>query len=129
MKHLSKEISFSLAKLLREKGVKINGTSVFNYEAITKENGMVYIPELDIEMKESDWTDDLCFPTIAQVIDWIYEKDGVWIDVRLDLNYEGHSFTWVYIGENVGSQFEKGYKTPSEAYEKAIEHYLTNVNK
>jgi len=77
-----------------------------------------------LKSKGFDEPQDTSAPTIAQAIMWVYEKHGVWI-------YSYHNGT-LFIGsiqDSTGSIKGRllGYKTPTEAYEAAIEYALTNL--
>ena len=69
-------------------------------------------------------------PTIAEVVMWVYEKHGIWINVE---RHEPKSlFNWVIIYQDdvaVKESRGNGYKSPTEAYEAAIEYCLTNLIK
>lgn len=68
------------------------------------------------------------YPTIAEVIMWLYEKHGIWI-VSLPELINGTDITYypyVYEG-GVGEDLEFCFNLPTEAYEAAIEYCLTNL--
>ena len=88
-------VSFELAKLLKEKGYRV-------------------LPDF----KSS-------YPTISDVVMWLYEKHGIWISV----NHSRSLLFYPYIYKN-GQQIEGGeysYDLISEAYEVAIEYTLKNL--
>lgn len=70
-------------------------------------------------------------PTIAEVVMWLYEKHGIWIQVFI-LN---KTFAWKLQDVNtlvitcLYSQQDKGYKSPTEGYEAAIIHVLNTIIK
>lgn len=118
---MNTEVSFPLAKLLKEKGFdeKVNSYFADNgrEEHFQPKYKMNYNSYLKVGLTHSR-------PTIAEVIDWIYEKHGVWI-------YSYHNGT-LFIGsiqDSTGSIKGRllGYKTPTEAYSAAIEYVLTNL--
>ena len=114
MKHLSKEVSFPLAKLLKEKG-----QNIISSKLMYASNGELTDAIYDF--------DDWCFaPTIAEVIDWLFEKHGIWINVTISQE-DG----WEYIIGNTITFDGLGYKSlfnsPKEAYEAAIEHTLNEL--
>lgn len=83
------------------------------------------IEELDLMDKSNP---DL-HSEIMQVIMWLYEKHGIWVQVFI-LN---KTFAWKFIEIEkqvswcLFSQQDKGYNSPTEAYEAAIEYVLTKL--
>ena len=76
-------------------------------------------------------SDYISAPTIAEVVMWLYEKYGVWIVVNITISsdwyfelYDLNSKRNAEIKVNVNL-----YSSPSEAYESAIKHYLTQIIK
>lgn len=67
------------------------------------------------------------YPTIAEVVMWLYEKYGIWVSV----NREPESGVFFFsVDKNKGDFFfDKGddYSSPTESYEAAIEYCLTNL--
>lgn len=122
---LNKQVTFSIAKLLKEKGfdritnksyrVSINPEIIVG-EPITDEN--TYFPNV----KES-----YSAPTIADVVMWLYEKYGIWIYTRPFSSGYFHG----YIVDNSGEMKEAintiNFNSPTEAYEAAIEYTLKNL--
>jgi hypothetical protein len=87
-------VSFPLAKVLKEKGFRI-------------------LPAF----KSS-------YPTISDVVMWLYEKHGIWISVDPDNDID----TWFYtISHGTSTTVFGNYSGPIEAYEGAIEHVLTHL--
>jgi len=76
-------------------------------------------------------------PTIADVVMWLYEKYGVWIDVDIEgegfdifyfLAYRNHEErVKEYMKKLNDENYHTNYKTPKEAYEAAIEYTLNNL--
>ena len=92
-------ISFDLAKLLKEKGYRI-------------------LPDF----KSS-------YPTIAEVVMWLYEKHGIWIWVEINgidktFDYHIHNLNTLSSSSNI-----EGYHfySPTEAYEEAIKLTLNEL--
>ena len=66
-------------------------------------------------------------PTIADVVMWLYDKHGIWIEVIVEQpNHFGYD---VFKVKNNISQVEEfiSFNSPTEAYEAAIEYTLTNL--
>ena len=55
-------------------------------------------------------------PSIAEVIIWLYEKHDIWIEVSYDRGYKEFHI--------ILDRKKLTFKTPVEAYETAIWHYL-----
>ena len=99
--NMTTQISFKLAKLLKEKD--------YPFEFITIG-----------ELKEVP----LNIPTIAEVIMWLHEKYRVWISV----DPENDTDTWFHtISHNKSGTVFGDYNSPTEAYEAAIEYCLRNL--
>lgn len=63
-------------------------------------------------------------PTISDVVMWFYQKYNIWISV----DPENDTDTWFYtISHNKSEIVFGNYSSPTEAYEKAIEHVLNNM--
>jgi hypothetical protein len=86
------------------------------------------------------------FENIADVVMWLYEKHGIWINVCptiIEYNYRKDSIGFIYhitkletylnYGKMYGSEdvgiFQNSYyfNSPTEAYESAIEYALNNL--
>lgn len=107
-------VSFELAKLLKEKGISIDGK-----ERILHSNYTVY---------ENEYPD--C--TIAEVVMWVYEKYEVWILVQPISVVGKFQFRTYYNNKGVMNQhwndsMGKQFNSPTEAYEAAIEYTLNNL--
>lgn len=130
-------VRFPIAKLLKEKGVNIKTQKTFypNGEECD------YYPYDNLgENNSYFWR-----PTIAEVVMWLYEKHGIWIETSKIDGYQ-NLFYYTITGSN-GFNFghkitviewddekcdEMGYNnkynnSPTEAYEAAIEYTLNNL--
>jgi len=65
-------------------------------------------------------------PTIAKVVMWLYEKHGIWIAVTQELGYTT-TFCYQIMGEHISATYKPYFKTPTKAYEAAIEFTLENL--
>lgn len=120
-------VNFSIAKLLKEKG--------FNELC----NQLYFDGELkDITVQKVSYDDTLSSryyiaPTIADVVMWLYEKHGIWIDVSLNQFSKPKDLQWMYsivfTEDCTYSHSPKSYISPTEAYEAAIEYVLTKLIK
>jgi len=131
-------VNFELAKLLKEKGfdVKVRGRIHVSHWHLVKDNiipSNVNIYYTDIFAPLGNWNDGIqhfmSIPTIAEVVMWLYEKHGIWIEVK-KCNY--YSFDYKIINGNENLMFKKtplhrNLKSPTETYEVAIEDAIENL--
>ena len=115
-------VDFTTAKLLKEKGFNNKVSHYWNY------NGEVlfsYKPKTD----PINYT---MAPTITEVVMWLYEKHGIWIEVVWDIELN-KELKWYSGITNVGDSSEleifqsNPCDTPTEAYSQAIEYTLKNL--
>ena len=66
-------------------------------------------------------------PTIAEVVMWLYEKHGIWIDVRYMDDVLGFGFCVTTLEDNTEHEEVYNYNSPTEAYSQAIEYTLKNL--
>ena len=66
---------------------------------------------------------------IMQIIMWLYEKHGIWIEVRFLESFKTFYFELININNLKGmtSKGENHFNSPTEAYEAAIEYTLNNL--
>lgn len=129
-------VNFEIAKLLKEKGYNIP-TIAYRQKSAVKGDETILplsIPNHEFYWTPVDWNNYseqvpyYSMPTIAEVVMWIYEKQGVWIWVSLELGYH-ITFCWQLAGENTGSTFKQNFKNPTDAYQDAINFTLINIIK
>lgn len=167
-------VKFQLAKLLKEKGWNKPELNFYFEDGTFSENvfrdsvGMDYGSQFEVGFSEliENWNDkwltkkngDRCFgcdksrgyfetfsaPTIAEVVMWLYEKHGIWIDVYYNSKYKSWDYEYTNINwsqEEVDKKLEEDihnlldnifnakikYNSPTEAYEAAIEFTLKNL--
>jgi len=142
---LSKPVDFSTAKLLKEKGFKERTLCYYfknNLEEPYLENGSSTDVEFRVDLEDlydyhnNEYLKERCSaPTIAEVVDWLFEIHGIWVSVEtfryLKFNYRV-SKKEKTMSVKVPFSFEvvdAGYdlESPTEAYEKAIESCLTKI--
>ena len=127
-------VSFELAKLLKDKGFDLECEYIRD----------LYNSGLTVKTsRKEDWNfkkplvDAYSAPTIAEVVMWLYEKHSLWI---LPLPTVCGYFAWKIIDmqDDPNRPIERppyndvdgvDYRTPTEAYEAAISHALTNIVK
>lgn len=86
-------------------------------ETLLKEKGFRILPDFESN-----------YPTIAEVVMWIYENHNIWVSVDRYLDpEESEDFRYGYNIYYIDDYFGRGYKTPTEAYEGAIEYTLNNL--
>ena len=120
---MNKPISFELAKLLKEKRfdrpccefyyMKNNPNKL--QESFNKNKKW----DFNFENEYQFPCKSISAPTIAEVLMWLYEKHGIWIEVYYDNGKK--EFYTVLNGE------EYKYNLPTEAYKAAIDYCLTNL--
>jgi len=113
-------VNIEIAELLKEKGYDI---PCYHY---------YYKNKLDSSSKDN-WNDlnGYSAPTIAEVVMWLYEKYGVWIDVSLNQYSKPKDLQWMYsivfTQDCTYSHSPKSFNSPTEAYEAAILYTLNNL--
>jgi hypothetical protein len=67
-------------------------------------------------------------PTIAEVVMWLYEKHGIWVEVRKHTRNGLRCFSPYIDNKPVREDvFFNDYDLPTEAYEAAIKYCLENL--
>ena len=113
-------INFEITKLLKEKGYN---------ELCSK----IYLDgELKDAWKKVNYDDTLpsgfyIAPTIAEAVMWLYEKYGIWINVRRVWNKGEIIGFEVTIDQIDGFTETDIYNSPTEAYSEAILYTLKNL--
>lgn len=119
-------VSFELSKLLKENGFDKGCYYFYDIDGNIQESYLENGSSSDtyFRVESSDLPDNFnsnkgkfSAPTIAQVVMWIYEIRGIWIEARI--NSDDYKF----------SSYVDGYKvdifdTPTEAYIDAIRFYM-----
>ena len=106
-------VSYEIAKLLNEKGFD----EKCEHWAYLDNNCMAMVYDSKTCVK---------VPTISEVVMWLYEKHGIWIAVTLEVGYKT-TFCYHVMGEDISSAYKAYFKSPTEAYEAAIEYALKNL--
>jgi len=115
-------VKFETSKLLKEKGYNEQTIDIY-------QDGEILRLKSTISNKEFMTSRNYSAPTIAEVVMWLYEKYKIWIQVFI-LN---KTFAWKVQDVNtlvitcLYAQQDKGYNSPTEAYEAAIEFTLKNL--
>lgn len=122
-------ITFPIAKLLKEKG--FDKVMKYHYPNLSIEKQEIYLPtNWNKFTYMSGNSEYYSAPTIAEVIMWLYEKHGIWIWVNPYKDHAADNNEPYKAQMNVfknGITVSKEYRTPTEAYSKAIEYVLTNL--
>ena len=121
-------VSFGLAKLLKEKGYD---KPVNNY---TSERDGDYFSNEKQTISYKNYNEIrnvYSIPTIAEVVMWLYEKYGIWIEClhRGDMGDFTFKISKLKKGWRTEPHYihESGYNSPTEAIEAAIEYVLKNL--
>ena len=133
---MNERVSYELAKLLAEKGFEIKERPMFYFDFSTQTGVYMYNGEgslvlcsMPLVCIKNNWIDA---PTIAEVVDWIYEKYSIWIEVHGWTNQPVGDEIWLNCFQsfvNGDSMDVRIFKSPTEAYEAAIEYCLKNLIK
>jgi hypothetical protein len=103
-------VSFEIAKLLKEKGISIDGK-----ERILYSNYTVY---------ENEYPDY----TIADVVMWLYDNHGIWIECFIDDDKTfGYLISKISEEGRLDFPIKGNFVTPTEAYQAAFEYTLNNL--
>ena len=114
-------VSLEIAKLLKEKGFDRKCTSFYDLTSNNQIN--------DTSLGNYNLTkQSISIPTIAEVVMWLYEKYGIWIEVQCpDMPTELWSFN-IHRFQKYGGYGDGGdFNSPTEAYQAAIEYTLNNL--
>lgn len=135
---MNKEVSFKLALLLDEKKFGEYNLTEYHYNREDYyRQGKLCIEKGHLLHNEdypyNVYNGQLNAPTIAEVLMWLYEKHGVWINVDVDINgkfrhivrkYNSNDKAWEVIKSFTISEY---CNSPTEAYEAAIKYTLENL--
>lgn len=111
-------VDFSTAKLLKEKG--FDNVQCTGYYFGTDD----CIP---ITSNKQHKTQDKCLaPEQHQVVDWLLEKHGIWIDVRYMDDILNFGYTITTIKDNTEQYVLYKFNYPQQAYSAAIDYILLN---
>ena len=110
-------VSFSIAKLLKEKGLDIEKQNFYNsHGQLNSDIEDFFIPRYEA-------------PTIVEVVVWLYEKHGILTVVNVNIMGSWY-FEHFDLKEKRNAQFkptDTHYDSPTEAYEAAIIYTLKNL--
>ena len=128
---MDKPVSYKLARLLKKKGFdEPCRASILFMSAPFYNGGLTTNSELSKQGRMMGISTLCSAPTIAEVIMWLYEKYGIWIQVHHWTNQPVNDELWencfcAYVnGDNMDAAI---FKTPTEAYEAALEYVLKEV--
>ena len=131
-------VNFELAKLLKEKGFNDQTlhfytkpkSKMFGIDEHNRYYNIVNTPKKLYTCGEhsvADIKNVYSAPTIADVVMWLYEKHGVWIETPFwDSKFRIKIINTIEEKLLRGIDFE-GYNSPTEAYEAAIKYCLTEL--
>ena len=139
-------IKFELAKLLKEKGYFFKTPHFYTTEnphSYHKDKlsgvcilGLLHSETLYKEYTEVDEESGLLkyqlnpsivhAPTIAEVVMWLYSKHDIWISVSHKRHSQNKHWYYNIKQANEIETYLWEFKTPTEAYEAAIEYTLKN---
>lgn len=130
-------VSFSIAKLLKEKGFDEICYKYVELNLLDNTFGRVCKDRKTrnsiLEKRRKEYSSQykgllpefVTIPTIAETVTWLYETYGVWIFVSK--TSKSDKWYYSYQSENDREASMKDYDSLTEAYESAIEYCLTNL--
>lgn len=128
-------VNFEISKLLKEKGFDVPTTKCYAEERFIDKNtgGDLFTGVFRLCTKSRFHKRYYYAPTIAEIIIWLYEKHGIWIQPTIcsDKTFkvgciELNNYPLVeHIVRNKNEQLY--FNSSTEAYESAIEHTLKNL--
>ena len=134
---MNTEVSFEIAKLLKEKGIVIEVEDVVYYidevnnieEHRIKNQDVLYHYPYYHTFKPDD--NEYQTYTIVEIVMWFYEKHGIWIECLHRGDIGDFTFKYSKLKDNFRTEphyiNEEGFNSPTEAYTKAIEHCLNKL--
>ena len=117
---MNKEVSFPIAKLLKEKGFDKRTPLVWLFSL-----GKTHLREvhLSLELNNAEYN----APTIAEVVMWLYEKYDIWISVKKEY-HNGALLGFEAIIDSEDGFIDVGtFAEPTRAYEAAIKYTLNHI--
>jgi len=134
-------VTFEQAKLFKEKGFDEITKAIYQYENLEVNNDYV-------NFRNSLFSYDhfeISAPEHWQVVEWLRVNYGIWVSIEPCMNVEGDwrtpvkgTFSFMYAIKYANEKlyivfnknpmlFEKGFKTPQEAYSAAFDYILNNI--
>ena len=120
---MRKNVTFPIAKLLKEKGFNEPCEDRFD------ENGIPTATKLGMHMHPNNYSDSYSAPLISDVVDWLLEKHSIWI-------FCDRTTTWFWtIQKSTGEYIHHEDQEPLtdeickgfNSYLAAIEYTLTEI--
>lgn len=128
---MNKPVNFEIAKLLKEKEFNLYcQCSYWNDELTPYTPG--YALEDGTTSNEKYWEFERYYaPTITEVVMWLYEKHGIWIECLHRGMLGDFTFKVSKLKKGWRTEphyiHETGFNSPTGAYEAAIKHTLENL--
>jgi len=120
-----KYVTFPVAKLLKEKGFDIPCIYFwFEKGNISKPSRKQFQIPFNWNNFESGMR--MSAPLQSDVVDWLLEKHGIWIQCVIYRRNPNDYICGVYFNK-LDSYLTIPFTSPQEAYEKAFEYILTNL--
>lgn len=124
---MTTHVNFSTAKLLKEKEFQepCSRYYIVDFQNF-KADGVLYNCGIPVIRRKNQ--PHLCnAPIIAEVVMWLYEKHGIWIEVNLG----DYGFYWTVMSKDKNiiaeSKYRNVFNSPTETYETAILYTLNNL--
>lgn len=124
-------VSFEFAVMLKEKGFNAKVRSMYCEGLLhidTNSKGNYNDVKWVRTWRNSSIDDTLSAPTISEVVMWLYEKHGIWIEVYIDDDSTfGYLISEIDKDGRYDFPMQRGFSSPKEAYESGIEHVLKTL--
>jgi len=139
---MSKNVTFPIAKLLKEKGFNEPCDDYYTSKGMLNSDGygdiifdqgfnshdyekMLKFDYSDFDKKQKE--DYFLCPTISDVVDWLLEKHGIWISVFTNSSGKFNYLITKTNSKEMIDELNTKFDTPKEAYLSAIEYTLKNL--
>jgi hypothetical protein len=125
---LTAVVNFETVKLLKDKEFENKNPnklrrSYYNHLGEYKGDATEYIKAL-VRKEDAKPFESVDAPTIGQVVDWLFEKHGIWVFVKQeDVSFQAY----IRHQEPINNWFSKFYDSPKESYEAAITYCLEKL--
>lgn len=110
-------VDFNTAKLLKEKGFKEKVYTYFQVDEVIVDFG---------GYDNHQFWNKISRPEQWQVVEWLLEKHGIWIDVRYMDDILNFGYTITTIKDNTEQYGLYKFNYPQQAYSAAIDYILLN---
>jgi hypothetical protein len=119
---MNKPVNLEIAKLLKEKGF-----DEWTKLCVADDDDRALPFDVGNSLHKNSLHPYYSAPTICEVLMWMYEKHGIWIEVTYNNVFFKANIVNTLLQRNETYRKENAYKSPTEAYEAAIVYCLKNL--